>query len=262
MNENRQDGQTTDYCLLTTVFKTQKLGTMENFNQLADTEAMVDNTNIIPLNPEIEFKIRHFPIKRTFDIIFSLSALVIGFPIYILIGFLVFITSPGPIIYSHQRIGRGRKSFKCYKFRTMYADADVRLKQILASDPKLKAEWEKSYKLHNDPRITPIGTILRKTSLDELPQFWNVLKGDLSIVGPRPVVHEEVEKYLGFKASKILSVRPGLTGPWQVSGRSDIRCYKKRIELDEFYIDNRSMKMDIKLIAKTIPVMIFSKGGY
>lgn len=222
----------------------------------------VENLPFSFLNSEIEFEIKHFPIKRTFDIAFSFCALILGFPFFFLIGLIIYITSPGSVIYSHKRIGRGSKPFKCYKFRSMYRDADIRLKEILASDPARREEWEKTYKLKNDPRITPIGTILRKTSLDELPQFWNVLKGDLSIVGPRPVVQEEVEKYLGFKAPKILSVRPGLTGPWQVSGRSDIHCYQKRIELDEFYIDNRSMKLDLKLIAKTIPVMLFSKGAY
>lgn len=206
--------------------------------------------------------IRHIPIKRIFDILFSLIILLVGFPVFLIIALIIRFSSPGKIIYSHKRIGRGAKTFQCYKFRTMYADADARLKEILTSDPERKAEWEKTFKLKNDPRITPIGAFLRKTSLDELPQFWNVLKGDLSIVGPRPVVREEVDKYLGEKALKILSIRPGLTGPWQVSGRSDISCYKKRIELDEYYVDNRTFVLDLKMIAKTIPVMIFSKGAY
>lgn len=212
--------------------------------------------------PSLKIKIRHFPIKRIFDIIFSFFALLICSPLFLVIGIIIFCTSPGKVIYSHQRIGRGGKSFKCFKFRSMYADADVRLKEILKENRELKEEWEKTFKLKKDPRITPIGAFLRKTSLDELPQFWNVLKGDLSVVGPRPVVREEIEKYFGGHAIKVLSVRPGLTGLWQVSGRSNINCYEKRIELDKHYIDNRSMLLDLKLIGKTIPVMIFSKDAY
>jgi exopolysaccharide production protein ExoY len=213
-------------------------------------------------NMEFEYRIRHIPIKRAFDILFSAAALVIGAPLFFLIALLTFSTSGGRVFYSHERLGRGAVPFKCYKFRSMYADADERLQEILANDPQKKAEWEKSFKLKEDPRITPIGAYLRKTSLDELPQFWNVLKGDLSIVGPRPVVQAEVNKYFGVKAYKILSVRPGITGPWQVSGRSNIECYQKRIELDEYYVDNQSLLLDIKLIAKTIPAIVFSKGAY
>jgi exopolysaccharide production protein ExoY len=231
-------------------------GTMEEINNLNN------RAHIIPLNPSFEYQVRHIPIKRAFDILFSLLAFLIGLPIFLFIGLLIMCTSSGKIIYAHQRIGRGGKPFHCYKFRTMYSNADVRLKEILASNPLLKEEWEKTFKLKKDPRITFIGGFLRRTSLDELPQFWNVLKGDLSIVGPRPVVQEEVDKYLGAKAPKILSIRPGLTGPWQVSGRSDINCYKKRIELDEYYVDHQSFLLDLKLVAKTIPAMLFSKGAY
>jgi undecaprenyl-phosphate galactose phosphotransferase len=183
-------------------------------------------------------------------------------PIFLLIAFLIILTSPGKIIYSHERIGRGGKPFCCYKFRTMYIDADRRLKEILNSDPLLRKEWEQNYKLKNDPRITFFGAFLRKTSLDELPQFWNVLKGDLSVVGPRPVVKDEIEKFYHVKAYKILSIRPGLTGVWQVSGRSDISSYEKRVEMDEYYVDNQSFLMDLKLICKTLPAMLASKGAY
>lgn len=213
-------------------------------------------------NSPIEFQIRHIPIKRCFDIVFSLLCLIIGAPLFCIIALIIYMTSPGPVIYSHPRIGRGGKSFKCYKFRSMHLDAQERLREILESDPEMKKEWEQTYKLKNDPRITPVGAFLRKTSLDELPQFWNVLIGDLSVVGPRPIVKEEVEKYLGIKAYKILSIRPGLTGLWQVSGRSDINCYEKRISLDEYYVDNQSLALDLELIAKTIPAMIQSKGAY
>jgi undecaprenyl-phosphate galactose phosphotransferase len=208
------------------------------------------------------YQIKHYPLKRIFDVIFSLICLALGAPFFLIIASLVWLTSPGKIIYYHERIGRGGKTFRCYKFRTMYQNADQRLKEILNADIALKQEWETCFKLKNDPRITPIGNFLRKTSLDELPQFWNVLRGDLSVVGPRPIVKAEVDKYLGIKAYKILSIRPGLTGLWQVSGRSDINCYQKRIFLDEYYVDHRSMILDLKLIAKTIPTMLFSKGAY
>ncbi len=228
---------------------------MEDINNL-------NHPSIIALSPAFEYQIKHIPIKRIFDILFSLLVLIIGFPLFLFIGLLILCTSSSKVIYAHERIGRGGKVFRCYKFRTMYVDADARLKKILASDSKLKEEWERSFKLKQDPRITFIGSFLRKTSLDELPQFWNVLKGDLSVVGPRPVIKEEVNKYLGVKAAKILSIRPGLTGLWQVSGRSDIECYKKRTELDEYYVDHQSLLLDLKLIAKTIPAMLSSKGAY
>jgi undecaprenyl-phosphate galactose phosphotransferase len=143
----------------------------------------------------------------------------------------------------------------------MYPDADARLEEILKSCPHRRAEWEAFHKLKDDPRITKIGAFLRKTSLDELPQFWNVLVGDLSVVGPRPVVQKELLKHFGPKAGKILSIRPGLTGIWQVSGRSNT-CYRERIRLDEHYVDHHSFIGDLKLIFKTVPQMIFSKGAY
>jgi exopolysaccharide production protein ExoY len=207
------------------------------------------------------FKVKHIPIKRTFDILFSLLILVFLLPFFLIMLLAIRLTSKGKAIYSHERIGRGGKPFNCYKFRTMYRNADQRLQEILESDPQLREEWQKSFKLKNDPRITPIGKILRKTSFDELPQFWNVLKGDLSIVGPRPVVKEEINQYFGVKAYKILSVRPGITGLWQVSGRSDT-SYETRIHLDEKYVDNHSLLLDLKLVLKTIPCMVRSKGAY
>lgn len=205
--------------------------------------------------------IKHKPLKRIFDIAFSLLVIILGFPIYALVALAIGRSSKGKVIYSHERIGRGGKPFRCYKFRTMYADADHRLHELLKDNPSLQEEWNRYRKLKNDPRITPIGKFLRKTSMDELPQFWNVLRGDLSIVGPRPVVYEEVIHYFGEKAAKILSMRPGLTGIWQVSGRSNT-CYQTRVRLDEAYVDQHSLYLDIMLILKTIPSMIFSKGAY
>lgn len=215
----------------------------------------------IPLPKPFRCEVKHVPIKRTFDILFSLLMLILLTPLFLFILLSIKLTSRGKAVYSHVRVGRGGKQFKCYKFRSMYRDADKRLTDILASDPKLKDEWERSYKLKKDPRVTPIGRLLRKTSLDELPQFWNVLKGDLSVVGPRPVVQEEINEHFGVKAYKILSIRPGITGIWQVSGRSDT-CYETRIKMDEQYVDKHSLLLDIKLVLKTIPCMISSKGAY
>lgn len=205
--------------------------------------------------------VKDYPFKRIFDIVFSLFAFTLGFPIFFLTALAVRFSSTGKIIYSHERIGIHGKPFHCYKFRTMYPDADLRLKEILASNPELQEEWEKNHKLKNDPRITRVGAFLRKTSLDELPQFWNVLRGDLSVVGPRPRVKSEVQKYFGARAPLLLSVRPGLTGIWQVSGRSNT-SYESRLLMDEEYIQKQSLLFDLKLILKTIPAMIFSRGAY
>lgn len=215
------------------------------------------------MDPQQAFscEIRHIPVKRIFDISFSLIVLTLAFPVFIAIAAAVRLTSKGKSVYSQERIGRGGKRFKCYKFRTMHPDADARLSDLLASNPEMKKEWDHYHKLKNDPRVTKFGSFLRKTSLDELPQFWNVLKGDLSVVGPRPVVKAELEKHFIDKADKILAVRPGLTGPWQVSGRSDT-SYKRRIEIDEHYVENQSFWWDLKLVLKTIPAMISSKGAY
>lgn len=225
-------------------------------------------TNQLSLTPQrmslteaFKCEVKHIPIKRAFDILFSFLVLVLGSPVFLLIALAIRLTSKGKILYSHERIGRGGTPFQCYKFRTMHPDADERLQEILKNDPDRREEWQQTRKLKNDPRITPIGSFLRRTSLDELPQFWNVLRGDLSVVGPRPVVQVEVTEHLGVKAYKILSIRPGLTGIWQVSGRSDT-SYQTRIKFDEEYVDTHSFILDIKLIAKTIPSMISSRGAY
>ena len=200
--------------------------------------------------------------KRPFDIGFSLFAILITLPIMISIAIAIKLTDGGSVFYRHTRVGYKGKKFKVLKFRSMYMDADRRLKEILEKYPEARKEWEKTFKLKNDPRITPIGKILRKTSLDELPQFFNVLKGDMSIVGPRPVVEEELKKYYRDKADVYKSVKPGITGYWQVEGRSDIEDYEERVAMDERYIKNQSFFLDIKIILKTIKVIITGKGAY
>jgi exopolysaccharide production protein ExoY len=217
----------------------------------------------------LEIAIRHDPLKRVFDILFSSAVIVLFSPVFILIALLVKLTSPGPILYKSVRLGRGGKVIYCWKFRSMFHDADERLNQLISSNPRLRAEWEQFQKLKKDPRITMIGQFLRKTSLDEWPQFWNVLKGDLSIVSPRPPVlmgppdqfAEEIRKWYGVSAGKILSIRPGLTGVWQISGRSEI-SFDERVRLEEVYAETRSFWKDVILIIKTIPAVLFSKGAY
>lgn len=226
-----------------------------------DSEQWMQNSPALALPQPLEFPIKHNPAKRIFDIFFSILVLVLTAPLMAFIALTVRFSSKGQIVYAHERIGRGGKPFRCFKFRTMYPDADVRLKEILENCPNLKQEWDQTHKLKDDPRVTVIGKFLRKTSLDEFPQFWNVFKGDLSVVGPRPMVSYEMKKHLGPKAAKILSIRPGLTGLWQVSGRSDT-SYASRIKMDEQYVDSHTMIMDMKIIVKTIPSMFLSKGAY
>jgi exopolysaccharide production protein ExoY len=206
----------------------------------------------------------HNWVKRSFDILFSLAALIGGLPFFVAIAILVKLSSPGPIFYCSLRIGRKGRLFKFWKFRSMHRDADQRLEVMLSSDPKLRREWQKYFKLKNDPRLTRIGAFLRKTSLDEFPQFWNVLIGDLSIVGPRPYLPREaseIRKILGDEMEKIFSVRPGLTGIWQTAGRSHL-TFEERVKLEVNYVNLRSFLFDLRLILKTIPILFFSKGAF
>ena len=200
-------------------------------------------------------------LKRLFDIVFSLSALFFLLPLLALIALLIKISSPGPCLYPSARVGRFSRKFTCWKFRTMFEDADLQLASLLQKNRTLNQEWKRFYKLKKDPRITPLGKWLRKYSLDELPQFYNVLRGDLSVVGPRPLTENEVRLYLKSKASKILSIRPGLTGMWQTSGRN-LLTYPERIQLEEHYVDASCFSLDLFLILKTIPVMISTKGAF
>ncbi len=198
-------------------------------------------------------------VKRTFDIVFSLSVLIIFSPLYLLLGILIAISSSGPIFYYQERAGKNFKKFKCIKFRTMVENADQVLESMMANSPEMRAEFEDNFKLREDPRITWIGRFLRLTSLDEFPQFWNVLKGDMSVVGPRPLVPEELCKY-GSKIEKVLTIRPGITGLWQVSGRNDIP-YPQRVQIDVYYVNYRNWLMDLWIVFKTIGVIVFPKNN-
>ncbi|MEO0148194.1 MAG: sugar transferase [candidate division WOR-3 bacterium] len=200
-------------------------------------------------------------LKRLFDIVFSATVLITLSPLLIIIAILIKLTSKGPVIYKHKRMGKNGKEFYLYKFRTMYENADKMLEDILKKDEKSRKLWESRRKLPNDPRITPIGRILRKFSLDELPQFFNVLKGDMSVVGPRPAPKDEIEKYHGKFSKYYFMVRPGITGLWQVSGRSDTD-YEMRVKLDLIYILNQSFWLDIVIIFKTVIVVLKGEGAY
>lgn len=200
-------------------------------------------------------------LKKGFDFFFSLSSLIVLSPLFLLIALCIKINSQGPVFYFQKRIGKNKKPFFIWKFRTMYANADLALEDLLKKDASLRDEWKKNWKLKDDPRITTIGKFLRKTSFDELPQLWNIFKGDMSVVGPRPVVEYEVTHYFKEKAEKILSVRPGLTGLWQVSGRNDL-SYPDRVRLNEEYVDRQSFFLDMQLIAKTIWIVFSSKGTF
>lgn len=198
--------------------------------------------------------------KRFFDVSLILLFSPILLPVFILIGLLVKLTSKGPIFYGHERVGKNGKSFKCWKFRTMNINSQQMLEEILATDPVRRAEWEKDCKFVDDPRVTKFGKILRKTSLDELPQLINILVGDMSFIGPRPVTEPELVKY-GKYRNYILSVYPGLSGMWQISGRSDT-SYEERITFDTYYIQNWSLWLDLWIFMKTIWVVIKGKGAY
>lgn len=205
-------------------------------------------------------RIGSLAVKRLFDIIFSLGAILFFLPIGVIVSFLIFFSSPGPIFYAAQRIGKNGQPIRCWKFRTMYQNAEEQLHAILKTSPNLKEEWNAYHKLKNDPRITSIGKFLRKTSLDELPQFLNVFIGELSVVGPRPATAEEMKSYYREKANKVLSIKPGLTGPWQTSGRNAL-TFHERVEIEASYIDQRSLLLDLKIIAKTIYILFFSING-
>ena len=199
-------------------------------------------------------------IKTVFDYVLTIIGTIVILPLFIVIAIWIYKDSPGPVIFKHRRIGKNGREFNCYKFRSMCADAKEKLEQLLANDPESKAEWEKDFKLKNDPRITKSGAFLRKTSLDELPQIFNVLKGEMSLVGPRPIIKDEMVRYGEF-INDYLMVKPGITGMWQVSGRSDID-YKQRVQLDSWYVHNWSVWLDIMLLYKTFKVVLLKKGAY
>ena len=199
-------------------------------------------------------------LKRILDLILIIIALPVLIPVFLIIAFLIKVTSKGPVFYKHKRVGKNGKVLNCWKFRSMRIDSQEMLEQILATDPVRREEWEAERKFKDDPRITKFGNFLRKTSLDELPQVINVLKGEMSFVGPRPVTAEEIEKYGEYK-DIVLSVLPGISGMWQISGRSET-SYEERIVFDTYYIQNWSIWLDVWILIKTVWVVLRRKGAY
>lgn len=202
---------------------------------------------------------RHDPIKRAVDIFGALAITIVASPLILFILWAMWCEG-GPILYRHRRIGRGGQPFDCLKFRTMVPNADQVLRDVLARDPELMREWVQYRKLRRDPRITFVGRYLRRSSLDELPQLWNVLRGEMSLVGPRPIVREELLRY-GRKVREYQAVAPGITGLWQVMGRNDTN-YRRRVALDTYYVRNRSLSLDIYILLKTTVVVIGGNGAY
>ncbi|MDT0176050.1 undecaprenyl-phosphate galactose phosphotransferase WbaP [Enterobacter sp. BRE11] len=198
-------------------------------------------------------------LKRAFDIVGALSIILMLLPALLVLGFLVG-RDGGPPIYGHERVGMNGRKFKCLKFRSMVINSKEVLEEVLRTDPVARAEWDKDFKLKNDPRITKVGHFIRKTSLDELPQLWNVVRGDMSLVGPRPVIEDELCRYAG-DVDYYLMAKPGMTGLWQVSGRNDVD-YETRVYFDSWYVKNWSLWNDIAILFKTVGVVLKRDGAY
>jgi undecaprenyl-phosphate galactose phosphotransferase len=219
-------------------------------------------------NPLPPIQVQRDPLKRLFDFVVSFLVLFLTFPLGLLIAIAIKTTSRGPVFYKSPRLGRGGRIIGVWKFRSMYIDADSLLPRLLAENPEMKREWELYRKLKIDPRITPLGLFLRRTSLDEWPQFWNVFLGEMSLVGPRAQAImgsweqfvSEMPRYYGDQMETILSVRPGITGLWQVSGRSEIPL-EERIRLEASYALKRSFWKDLEILFKTIPAVLATKGA-
>ena len=197
---------------------------------------------------------------RLLDIVIAMAILITTLPVMVLLAIALQIDSPGKLIFAHARVGRGGKMFPCFKFRTMCVNSADVLARHLAESEEARIEWAETYKLRNDPRVTRLGQWVRKLSLDELPQLVNIIRGEMSIVGPRPIIAEEAVRYGAYFAD-YCAVRPGLTGLWQVSGRND-RSYEDRVALDRFYVLRKSVLLDLSIIARTVPMVIASRGAY
>lgn len=240
------------------------LAVKEELNDVVGEEAILQETTINNINIMKKYKTNKKVLykftKRIIDIIGSIIGILILIPTALIIYLArkVLKEDKGPLFYEQLRYGKNGKVFRLYKFRSMCIGADKKLKEYLENNDEAREKFEKTHKLQNDPRITKIGNFLRKSSLDELPQMINILKGDMSFVGPRPVVEKEVEEY-GTNKDKFLSVRPGLTGYWQVNGRSNT-TYEERMKMELYYVDNCSLWLDIKIFFKTF-ITVFKKEG-
>jgi exopolysaccharide production protein ExoY len=199
-------------------------------------------------------------LTRTMDICVAAAAIAVLLPVLLLIVLALKITSPGPVLFPHRRIGKGGRVFPCYKFRSMVVDSSQVLDRHLAECPDAREEWARDQKLRNDPRITPIGRLLRRSSLDEVPQIFNVLLGQMSLVGPRPIVEGEMIRYRQY-IGDYMAVKPGITGLWQISGRNNT-TYRRRVALDTAYARSRHIGLDLAIMARTIPTVLSGAGCY
>ena len=197
--------------------------------------------------------------SRIIDVIISLGLLLFTAPLLLLVAVMIRLQDGGPVLFEHARVGRRGRTFGCLKFRSMAVDAEARLSALFAESPQIRREWEIDHKLQDDPRVTRIGRFLRKSSLDELPQLWNILRGDMSLVGPRPITPAETFRY-GRYLNHYCRVRPGLTGLWQVSGRNDVP-YGRRVAMDVYYARSRSLGGDLMILLRTVPAVLLAKGS-
>ncbi len=197
---------------------------------------------------------------RAFDILGAAAILIVALPFLLVLAVIMYVSDPGPLFFVHSRIGHRGQSFGCLKFRTMKVNGDEILREHLALSHVARREWAETQKLRNDPRVTRVGVLVRKLSLDEFPQLVNVLRGEMSLVGPRPIVEAEVHRYGRFFEHYCM-VKPGLTGLWQISGRNDT-SYRERVELDVDYVGRKSLTLDILLMIKTVPAVLFARGSY
>lgn len=227
--------------------------------QVLDLEDLTNGTNessLIKIKQKIKSKRLFKFLKRSFDVVASFCGIVLLSPFFLVISLAIKLDSKGKVFFKHKRIGKNGKEISIYKFRTMCENAEDMIKDFT---PEQQKEFKENYKLKNDPRITKIGNVLRRTSLDELPQLFNIIKGDLSVVGPRPVIGEELEKY-GENKDKFLSVTPGLTGYWAANGRSDT-TYEQRMAMELYYVDNMSLKLDAQIFKDTVDSVINKRGA-
>lgn len=201
-----------------------------------------------------------FDAGRILDVVIALAALILVAPLMLVIVVAIKLSSRGPVYFSQARLGRGGRTFSCIKFRTMRVDSEAILSVLLANDSSVRVEWERDQKLRNDPRVFAIGGLLRRTSLDELPQLFNVLIGDMSIVGPRPIIEAEAFRYRRYIAD-YFTVRPGITGLWQVSGRNHT-TYRRRVACDVAYVRTKSASNDLRIMALTVPTVLLARGAY
>jgi exopolysaccharide biosynthesis polyprenyl glycosylphosphotransferase len=240
----------------------ERLGTsfklIPDLYELSLSRIDMDTIEGIPLIgiKQVSLNIWQGLITRLIDIMVSAAVLIIGLPLWLFLALAIVLTSPGPIIFKQTRIGLNGRSFQIYKFRSMYKDADQRLAQLLSQNEARGP----IFKMKNDPRVTPIGKFLRSTSLDEIPQFINTLKGEMSLVGPRPALPREVAQYEEWQKGR-LAIKPGLTGLWQVRGRSNL-TFGEGVLMDLYYIENWSLRLYIQILLRTIPAVLFSRGAY